>query len=131
MSKRVAQIESTLQRAIAQVLQRDLADPRVIGLVSITRVHVSPDLHQAEVYVSVLPDKHGRRVHQALQHAAKHIQSLVRKRVAMRQVPHLDFRLDESLKKQSEIHGAIREALDRSGVEPTDGDGDAEHQEQP
>lgn len=122
MSKRVSQIESTLQRAIAQVLHRDMADPRLEGaLISITSVKVSADLHNATVNVSVLPAEAGRRAVAALRHASAHIATLTRKRVALRLVPHLSFRLDESLKKQATIYGAIHEALERTGPEPAPG----------
>lgn len=130
MSKRAQQIESTLQRALAQVLQRDLADPRLEGaLVSIVSVKVSPDLHNATVSISVLPEQAQTRAVAALRHAASHIAALTRKRVALRLVPHLTFRLDESLKRQAAVYGAIHEAVERSGpetppAEPAPADGD-------
>jgi ribosome-binding factor A len=115
MSHRLAQIESTLQRAIADVLQRDLADPRVEGLISITKLKVSPDLSQAYVNVSILPEEKQARVVQGLQHAAGHIQRLTRKRVALKAVPRLEFRLDEGLKRQATVEQAIVEAMQRTG----------------
>lgn len=114
MTKRVEQVESTLRRAIAEVLQRQISDPRIEGLVSITQVKVSPDLRDAYVHVSVLPEKHQKKTLYGLRHAAIHIQALVKKKVALRVVPHLDFRLDTSLKKQAEVMGAIQQAIDRT-----------------
>lgn len=108
MSHRIAQIESTLMKAIAQVLQRDLADPRVDAFVSITRVKVSPDLADATVYVSIMPaDKQSKNIH-GLKSATRHIRSLVLKKMSMRTVPRLRFQLDDSLKKQAEVYDAIR-----------------------
>lgn len=114
MSHRVAQIESTLMKAIAQVLQRDLADPRVDAFVSITRVKVSPDLADATVFVSVMPaEKQSKNIH-GLRSATRHIRSLVIKKMAMRTVPRLRFELDESLKKQAEIYDAIRRGNEKT-----------------
>jgi ribosome-binding factor A len=112
MSKRTEQIESVLLRSISKVLARQISDPRIEGMISVTKVDVSPDLHDAYVYVSIMPDRFERRTIYGLKHAAGYIQSLVRKDVAMRAVPHLDFRLDSSLKKSAEIFDAIRRGLD-------------------
>ena len=109
MSHRKAQIESMLKRTISELLISRLSDPRVVGIVSITRLKVSPDLHEAYVHVSVLPDHHQKKTLHGLRHAAGHIRSLLRKQVKMRTVPRLNFCSDQSLKNQS----AILDALDR------------------
>ena len=49
MSRRTEMLGSTIQRELAQMILRDLQDPRLTGLPSITRVKVSPDLSIAEV----------------------------------------------------------------------------------
>ena len=115
MSYRKQQVESTLKRTISQVLSRRLSDPRIVGMVSITRVDVSPDMHNATVYISVLPDTYQRRSLGGLRHAARHIHSLVQSAVAMRTVPRLSFQLDESLKKQNEIFEAIDRGMRQDG----------------
>ena len=107
MSYRKQQVESTLKRAISQVLMRRLSDPRITGMVSITRVEISSDQHNANVFISVLPEKSQQRSLHGLRHAAGHIHILVRSIVAMRTVPRLHFQLDESLKKQAQIFEAI------------------------
>ncbi len=117
MSYRKKQIESTLQRAICQVLARRLSDPRVVGMVSVTHVDVSPDRRNAFVYVSVLPDKYEKRSLGGLNGAAGHIYSLVCKHVAMRMVPRLEFRLDKSLKKQENVYDAIRRGIDQDNTQ--------------
>ncbi|MAE64270.1 MAG: ribosome-binding factor A [Phycisphaeraceae bacterium] len=113
MTIRQQQVESELQRVISTVLQRKLSDPRLAGMISVTEVKVSPDLRQANVFVSVLPQEHERRAIEALQHAGGHIQRLVRSAVAIRSVPALEFRLDERLKKQAAVFSAIREGIER------------------
>ncbi len=106
-----------LRKAIAEVLQRGLADPRISGLTSITRIEVTPNLAEAFVYVSVLPEEHGSRSVAGLNHAAKHIYDEVKTRVTLRHVPKLRFRLDEMLKKQADVLSAIKEARERTGPE--------------
>ena len=98
MSHRVEQLERTLQKEIGRHLSAGLADPRVTGLVSVTGVELTEDRRTAVVHVSIMPEDHSKRTIQGLRHAARHIQAAVSKRIAVRQMPHLDFKLDRSLK---------------------------------
>ena len=121
MSHRIEQVESLLQRTVAEVLQRRISDPRIEGMVSVTRVKVSPDMHDAQVYVSILPERFERKTIAGLGHATRHIQRYVREAVALRTVPHLNFRLDKTLKKEADVLDAIREGMQRSGPDDTPG----------
>lgn len=119
------QVESTLKRAIAVVLAHRLSDPRISGMISVTRISVSPDMHDAYVYVSVLPAEHERTTLYGLKHATKFIHSLVCKEVSLKTVPHLEFRLDSSLKREIGVLDAIRRGVERdpnAKAPPTDGD---------
>ena len=111
MSHRKPQVESVLKRALSEVLTRRMSDPRIEGLVSITQVDVSPNLHEAQVFVSVLPEKYEKRTIAALSHGAGHIHTLLCKAVRMRAVPRLVFRLDGSIKKQNAVFDAITRAI--------------------
>ncbi|MBY0312760.1 MAG: 30S ribosome-binding factor RbfA [Phycisphaerales bacterium] len=118
MSHRVEKIESTLARAVQEVLRRGLHDPRARGLISVTRVDVSPDLHNAIVFVSVLPEEHQDLTMHALKHAARHIRREAGELMAIRRLPELDFRLDLSLKKQAEVFEVLSKVeQERKAVE--------------
>ncbi len=119
MTHRIEQIESTLRKALAQVLQRKISDPRIRGLVSITSVSVSPDMKLATVSVSVLPQEYAKRTIAGLRAADRHIQSEVKKLVAIRVVPHLRFDLDASLKAADEVFDAIEQAKAREPQDPS------------
>ena len=120
MSIRQRKFESVLQRTISEVLQRRVADPRIEGMVSITRIEVSPNLKDATIFVSVLPDRYSSRTLHGLRHAAGRIHRLVRSATAMRTVPVLHFELDGSLKKQAAVFEAIREGLGRDESDSED-----------
>lgn len=118
MSHRIAQVEATLKKAIAEVLQRDLADPRVDAFVSITGVKISPDMANATILVSIMPaEKQSKNIH-GLKSATGHIRSLVLKKMATRTVPRLRFELDETLKKQADVFDAIRRGNEKTSPEP-------------
>ncbi len=62
---------STIQRVLADIIMRDLNDPRLTGLPSITRVKVSGDLSVADVYITVMGSAgHQQMVLNALRHSA-------------------------------------------------------------
>jgi len=115
MTRRIEQVESTLQRAIASVLQRDIADPRIRGMVSITRVKVSPDLAEAQVFVSIMPARFEERTMSGLHRATGRIRRFTHNQVALKTMPQLRFELDQSLKKQARVFQALDEARQRTG----------------
>jgi ribosome-binding factor A len=111
MSVHLEQVGSVLTRAVQEVLLRGLNDPRVRGMISVVRVSVSDDLANATVYVSVMPREHEELTLHGLRHAARHIRRQVGERVSMRRVPQLAFRIDRSVKKQSQVLAAIQDAV--------------------
>jgi ribosome-binding factor A len=115
MSQRTEQISSVIRHAVQRVLSRGLNDPRIRGLVSVTKVEVTPDLAEARVHVSILPAEHTELTMHGLQSAARHIQSEIAEDVSARRLPRLVFKLDESLKKQAEIDAAISHAAGAHG----------------
>ncbi len=108
---RPLQVGSLLMRTLQELLARGLNDPRYRGLVSILEVRVSPDLADATVFVSVLPDEQGPLTLAALEHAAGHLASKLRSATALRRVPRLQFRLDDRLKRAAALEDAIRAGL--------------------
>jgi ribosome-binding factor A len=111
-SIRQKKVAAQIQRIVAIVLQRDVADPRVDGLVSVTRVETTPDLREAKVYLSVMGGKRTpATVLEGIKSAGRHIQQEVGDNLAMRFSPRLSFLLDETLKKQAAILKKIHEAV--------------------
>ena len=126
MKNHTEQVQSTLRRNVQAVLQDGLADPRVRGLTTVTKVELSRDGRQATVYVSIMPEEHAELSMHGIRHASKHIRSRVAERMSIRHMPALHFRLDSSLKKQTKVLRAIQDAGERPGpTEPiTDAHGD-------
>ena len=110
MSHRLEQVNASIQRAVQQELARGLNDPRVRGLITVTRVEVTPDLSHARVMVSILPAERAELAMHGLRHAAQHIRTRIGKSIDIRRMPQLDFRLDESLKKAEAVYASIYKA---------------------
>ena len=54
MSRRIDRINEQLRDELSTVLARQIKDPRLDGVISITRVESSSELRSARVYLSVL-----------------------------------------------------------------------------
>lgn len=100
---------------------RGLSDPRVRGLVSVTKVSVDPDLAEARIFVSVLPAERAKLTLEGLQSAAIRVQRRMREDLPLRRVPHLRFVLDESLKKAASMERALGGA--ETDMPPAEGGG--------
>jgi len=108
VSLRTERLGATIQRAVQQVLARGLADPRVRGLVTVTSVSVTPDLKRADVLVSVMPAEDEALTLHGLRAASGYIRREVGKLVRIKTMPHLEFAVDEGLKRQAGVLEALR-----------------------
>jgi len=113
MTQHSSQIESVLRRAVQDILSKGLNDPRVRGLVSITKVEVSSDYAEATIWCSVLPAEHGALTLRGIESASHWIRREAAEKVRLRRMPRLQFRLDATLKKQAEVLAAINEGRRR------------------
>jgi ribosome-binding factor A len=96
-SVRLHKVNELFKREISQIIQRDLANPR-IGFTTVTHVDISADLKHAAVRVSVMGDDAQRKTTLAeLNKAAGFIQHQLGQRVTIRTMPRLQFKLDRSL----------------------------------
>ena len=111
MSRRTEMLGSTIQRELAEMILRDLQDPRLTGLPSITRVKVSPDLSIADVYVTIMGTEGQQTAAlNALKHSAGMMRAKLTKSLSIRVAPFLKFHIDEGLKKELAVLDAIRKA---------------------
>src|SRR3954449_6060860 len=111
MSRRTEMLGSTIQKELAGIIMRELNDPRLTGMPSITRVKVSPDLSIADVYVTIMgtPGQQSAALN-ALKHSAGMMRTKLTKVLSLRQAPYLKFHIDENLKKELAVLEAIRKA---------------------
>lgn len=110
MNQRTQRISAVLREAIQTTISRGLQDPRVRGLITVTKVTVADDLTQATVHVSVMPIEHAELTMHGLRAAAPHIRRQVGTNTTVNRVPSLLFKLDTASAKQAEVLGAIARA---------------------
>jgi ribosome-binding factor A len=111
--ERTDRLNSLLQEVISEVIQRDVRNPKVTSLVSVTKVDISKDLHNAKVYISVIgSNEEKKQTLAALISAAGFISVQASKKVVMRYFPHLTFYLDSSVDEHLRIDTLLNEIHD-------------------
>jgi ribosome-binding factor A len=102
--KRVERLNSLLKEVISEVVMKDVRNPHVAHLITITNVEISNDIKYAKVFISVIgSDKEKQESLDALQSAAGFIAVHASKKVRLRYFPELTFRLDNSVDKHLKI----------------------------
>ena len=108
MSLRNERVRKTLMKEISDILLKEIKDPKISGLISITDVEVSHDNSYAKVFYSVLSsDDKKDEIVEAIKKNTPKIRYEVGKRVRLRLTPELNFILDESLERGARITDLI------------------------
>ena len=99
---RADRINNEIKSAVADILPT-LKDPRIQGLVSVTRADVAADLKTAKIYVSILAEADvSKDIMRGLRSAAGFVRRELGSRVEIRALPELTFILDDSIVKGSQ-----------------------------
>jgi ribosome-binding factor A len=121
VTRRTERVGEEIRAELARLLREEVADPR-IGLVTLTRVDVSPDFANARVFWSAVPEPGGdveadlERTERGLAHAAAFLRRRRAAALPLRRAPELQFRHDPSLALGSDTLSLLREIQDDEGV---------------
>lgn len=120
MTRRAERVAEEIREEVARILAREIKDPR-IGFVTVTRVHITPDLRSARVFVGVLGDEaQRRRTFQGLDQATGYVRRGVGQRLRLRFTPELSFAYDEGL----DATARVAQLLDEAHIPSTKDEGD-------
>ena len=108
-SQRPTRVGDQIRVELADLLAREVHDPG-IGFLTITHVHVTPDLQQARVFYTTLGDAQARREsRRALERAGSFLRRQLGGRLRLRRVPELQFFFDESVERHDRIERILQE----------------------
>ena len=96
-------------KALSQIITYELKNPDVTGMISVTKVKVTPDLKYAKVYVSILNPKSVEETMKGLKESAGFIRSQVAKTVNLRITPELVFEYDYSIEHGEKIDNILKQ----------------------
>ncbi len=102
MSQRTEKVNALIKKDIAEILQKELSlKPSVF--VSIIKVDTSPDLRYAKVFLSVYPVSESDYAVKTIQKEHYRIQKTLHGKLHMKILPIIEFRLDNTQEKVSEL----------------------------
>lgn len=116
---RSIRVADQLQREVALLVSREVADPRV-GEVTVSGVDLSPDMRHARVLVTPARGTDGDASVEALNRASGFLRSRLGRRVRMRRLPRLVFEHDRTLERALRIDALIGGT--RAAARPADGE---------
>lgn len=104
MSLRNERVRKTMMKEIADIIQKNIKDPRIAGVISIIDIEMSHDNSYAKVYFSVFAsDEAKRQTIEALDDNTSRIRYEIGKRIRLRHTPELRFIPDDSLERGTKV----------------------------
>ncbi|MFC1598541.1 30S ribosome-binding factor RbfA [Patescibacteria group bacterium] len=94
MSERILKINKLIKQQIGQIISREIEFPNN-SLVTITRVETTSDMKTAKVFISVIPENFRGSSLELLRKNTKLLSQQLKKQVAIKFVPNLNFLIDD------------------------------------
>lgn len=127
--RRNYRLTGEFKKLISEIIRRDVKDPRISEMMSITDVTITEDLKTAKVYVSIYGESD--QTIEALNRAKGFIRKELSRKIKIRTVPELFFEKDISIERGVYINKLINEVIskDNQGVS-IDGDNSNESEDE-
>ena len=108
MSKRLQRVNQLIKKELSQIILREIEFSPGI-LVTVTRAETTPNLIEAKIFISVIPEEKTSDVLRVLNRRIYELQQKINKRLKMRPVPRINF-VEEKKTKEA---NRIEEILDK------------------
>lgn len=109
MKPRIAKVNELIKQQVAKIILEDVNFPAGT-LVTVVGADVSVDLRYANILISVYPLEAKEEVLKTLDENIYDMQQVINKKLSMRPVPKIRFRVDESAQNVEKIERLIRKA---------------------
>jgi len=101
-------VNSLIREEIGTIFSREL-DLKPGVFVTVLKVDTSSDLRYTNVFVSVFPEQEGSYAMTALENERSHIQKILNKKLHMKILPKISFKLDSTEAEADEIEKLLRQ----------------------
>ena len=113
-SNRMDKINEELRKELSIIIDTDLKNPHITGMISVTKVKTSPDLRYARVYISLLNCKNVKETLDGLKSASGFMRTELAKRVNLRYTPELRFEIDDSMEYGAKIENILKNIIPKN-----------------
>ena len=118
MSRRIERVNHVIREEICEILQRQIRDPRLNNLVTVTEVSTSADIKQAKVYVSIMgTEEEKKEAFYALNKASGFFHRELKEHLSLHHIPELNFCRDDSIEHGIQLLQLIKNATDRENTD--------------
>ncbi len=105
-------INGEVQKELSRIISREIKDPRIHAMTSVTHVMVTPDLKECKAYISVLGDDQVKEDTLAgLKSASGYIRKELARSINLRNTPEITFYIDESIEYAINMSKKIDDVL--------------------
>ena len=104
-------VNEEFKKEISNIINYNLKEPTVTGMISVTKVKVTTDLKYAKVAVSILNAKDVKETLAGLKKSSGYIRTELAKRINLRNTPEIIFELDESLEYGAKIDSILKDIM--------------------
>ncbi len=118
-SNRMARIEEELKKEISNIINYELNNSNITGMVSVTKVKVTPDLKYARVFVSMI-NGNKKNTLAALKSSSGYVRREIAHRINLRTTPEIIFEFDESIEYGAKIDNILKEIM--KDIKPEEGE---------
>jgi len=105
MSRRSERTSKLIQREISELLEREVNDPRLSKLISVTEVTLSPDLKHAKIFVSTLGSEINNKedILAGFNNATGFLRKELASHLKLKYTPQLSFHYDDSIERGARL----------------------------
>ena len=110
VKRRIERINHLIRRELSDLLWKQVNDPRLASLISVTNVSTSEDLAQANVYISALGDAIDKNeILKGFTAASGFLRRELSNRLRLKHIPQLSFHFDDSIERGVRLLGLIEQ----------------------
>ncbi len=107
-------INGEVQKELSRIISREIKDPRIHEMTSVTQDMVTPDLKECKAYISVLGDEQAQADTLAgLQSATGYIRRELARSINLRNTPEITFYIDQSIEYAINMSKKIDDVMNR------------------
>jgi len=110
-NNRLDRINEELKRELSNIINYEVKNSNVTGMISVTKVKISPDLRFARVSVSMINSRNTKQTLAGLKAASGFIRSKIAEKMNLRVTPEFVFELDESLMYGERIDSILNDIM--------------------
>lgn len=107
-TNRIEKINELIKHDIAEIIERELSLKAGV-FITVAKVDTTADLRYTRVFVSIFPEKEISYVTKGLEREMYRIQGSLNKKLSMKPLPRIEFKLDLTESKADAIEKLLKE----------------------